>query len=75
MNEYEPFMSLSAQLIADMARHQPEMLHSYTLSPLSAAQGMEVSRAPAVDIALVGGSVRNFVCGRAVDHLIRPSLL
>ena len=54
MNEYEPLRSLSAQQIADLARHQPEMLHTCTLSPLSAAQVMEISRAPVVDIALVG---------------------
>ena len=54
MNVHEQIGSRSAQQIADLARHQPEMLHSCTLSPLSAAQVMELSRGPAVDIALAG---------------------
>jgi len=53
MNVHEQIGSLSAQQIANLTRHHAETLHSQTLSPLSAAQVMELSRTPEVNIASV----------------------
>ncbi|MEI8395822.1 MAG: hypothetical protein WCF85_13865 [Rhodospirillaceae bacterium] len=46
-------MNLSPQQIENLSQHQPEMLHAWTLPPLSAIQVMELSRSPEL-IALVG---------------------